>query len=100
MEMVEESTLGNARLMEQNQPSLTKRGLRDGFIIGYKAVYGKRTCSERTLYLAGRYQVHHRWKAEVKPAEFKCDVRPVSGECINPRNSCLFGVANSPLKTP
>lgn len=28
--------LGNARLMELNQPSLTKRGLRDGFIIGYK----------------------------------------------------------------
>lgn len=71
MEMLEESMLGNARLMELNQPSLTKRGLRDGFIIGYKTAYGKRTCSERTLYLAGRYLVHHRWKAEVKPAEFK-----------------------------
>lgn len=67
MEMVEDSTLANARLMELKQPSLTKRGLRDGFIIGYKASYGKRTCSERTLYLAH----HHRWKAEVKPAEFE-----------------------------
>lgn len=49
MEIVEESTLGNTRLMELNQPSLTKRGLRDGFIIGYKTACGKRTCSERTL---------------------------------------------------
>lgn len=49
--------IGNARLMELNQPSLTKKGLRDGLIIGYKAVYGKRTCSERTLYLAGSPQV-------------------------------------------
>lgn len=57
MEMVEESMIGNARLMELNQPSLTKKGLRDGLIIGCKAVYGKRTCSERTLYLAGSPQV-------------------------------------------
>lgn len=52
--MVEESTLGNARLMELNQPSLTKRGLRDGFTIGYKAAHGKKICSERSLHLAGR----------------------------------------------
>lgn len=44
------------------------------------------------------WQVHHRWKAEVKPVEFKWDIRPVSGECINPRNSFFLEVANSPLK--
>lgn len=46
--------LGIAGLIELNQPSLTKRGLRDGFTRGYKAAYGERACPERTLYLAGR----------------------------------------------
>lgn len=86
--------------MVLNQRSLTEGVLRDGFVIGYKAAYGKRTCSERTFCLAGRYWVHHKWKGEVKPAEFKWDIRPVSGEGINPRNSFHLGVANSALKTP
>jgi len=40
---VEEGTLCNARLKELNQPSLTKRRLSGGFIVGYKTAYGKTT---------------------------------------------------------
>lgn len=51
----------------------------------------ERQPAQRRLYLAGRYWIHHKWKAGIKTAEFKQDIRPT----ILARKALTVGTACS-----